>query len=194
MISTSDPRRPPNEYSLPGAQLKSGQKTDAGQLAVIAFAGSAFGAFLLIYALSDDVPPNSELQTVSGMLYSYEEVQSGRAASSKTPRFKLRGDDRVFQYVSKGGKIGTVIGALRSAGGKTVTISIDDELFSPPFDDIELYTVYAIEIEGVAIRRYDDVAAAWRADNVVGVYLGAFFLVVGFSVGAVGVWNNMRRH
>jgi hypothetical protein len=90
--------------------------------------------------------------------------------------------------------LGAVSSALRGANGKTVEVYFDEaDPFKPPFRDVELYTVYAISVDGVSIREYDDVAAAWSGDNVVGIFVGGFFLLAGLLTGALGVWSFFNR-
>lgn len=158
-----------------------------------AIAVVVIGVVALLYSLSDKAPSLESLRVVSGALHSYEEARTGTRTSSKTPRFKLEGSDKLFQYVSKGGKLGAVSSALKEAAGKVVEVYVDEaNPFSPPLKDIEIYTVYAVSIEGVAIREYGEVAAAWNSDSKIGVFVGAFFILAGLSVGIIVVRDRLR--
>jgi hypothetical protein len=169
--------------------LKTQDENDFGKNVGKALAGAAFGVLVLFYSLNDGAPPLDALTIESGTLHSFEEVRSG-SRGNKTPRFMLGPSNNVFQYVSKAGEISAVSSALRGASGKTVEVYFDAaDPFSPPLDDIDLFTIYALSIEGVEIRKYDEVAAAWKDDSNIGVSVGILIIVVCVSIGAALVWD-----
>lgn len=159
----------------------------------IAVVAAVFGAAALVYSLSDAVPPLESLSVASGTLHTYEDVRSSSRFSSATPRFKLEGSGRLFQYVSKGGDLGLISNTLRDAKGKIVEVYFDEaNPFNPLFEDVEIYTVYAVSIDGAVLRGYDEVTAAWESDSKFGVYMGAFFILAGLSFGIIGVRDKLR--
>ena len=67
----------------------------------------------------------------------------------------------------------------------------ENDPFRPPFGDTELFTVYAISIDGVAIRRYADVRESWQGNNKIGVWIGISLIVASLSMGAFLVWKSV---
>ena len=175
--------------------MSSGKQFSAGEIAGVAILTVAFGVAALVYSVTAKPPSLDSLNVASGTLQSYEEVRPKSRFGSATPRFKLTGHKRLFQYVSKAGDVGLVSNALRGSKGKFIEVYVDeDSPFKPVFEDDEVYTVYAVSIDGVVLREYDDVVAAWTSDNKSGVLMGAFFVFGGLSLAIIGIFGKLRAN
>lgn len=85
--------------------------------------------------------------------------------------FRLEPLANVFEYPAKARKFRDVATALRKGGPAKVLVDARTFAEGSPLNT----TVYALNIGGVEIRSFDDVARAWRADNQVFYWLIAFF-------------------
>lgn len=130
------------------------------------------GSFIL-YACTrgTGIPERSKLATASGTV---RWVDRGEYVIS----FRLTGHDRGFEYASKGRAVGRVRRALQGSGPAEATVLFNPHRSSGPVSsDERFHPVYELSVGGVAVRTYDEVQAAWRADNRIGFWLGVAFLV-----------------
>jgi hypothetical protein len=127
---------------------------------------------------SDGLPSRSSLALAEGAAVEYETYRYG-------VRFSLGGHPTGFSYLSKGNASDQVAAAIASSSGKTVKVLYDPQSMSGPvYSDREYFTVFEVSVDGQPVRSYDQVAAAWRADNRVGFWGGwaAFLFGAGFGL------------
>jgi hypothetical protein len=127
---------------------------------------------------SDGLPSKSSLASAEGAATEYETYKYG-------VRFSLDNHATGFNYLSKGNASDQVAAAIASSSGKTVSVLYDPQsLGGPVYSDREYFTVFEVAVDGQSVRSYDQVAAAWRADNRVGFWGGwaAFLFGLGYGL------------
>jgi hypothetical protein len=128
-------------------------------------------ALFIGLATYDDLPPREELVAVEGRL---EQVVPATSWKYGRPtRFRLSGDGRLMQYVSKAGRMGFVEDELQEVKQETVRVLVD------PND--EFATVFEITIAGRPVRSYAEVADDWRGNNRFGLWVGVVSALAGLA-------------
>jgi hypothetical protein len=137
------------------------------------------GIFFVLTLVGASLPGKNELIAIEGAV---EQIRPASFGKSSVPiRFRLNGDARVFQYISKSGDIGRVETELAESRGAPVRILVDpDDRFA---------TVLEIETNGRTIRSYDAIAAAWRRDDRLGAWIACSCALVGLAVIVRARWR-----
>jgi hypothetical protein len=127
----------------------------------------ALGVFGIRSGLHPDagLPSRAALVEVTGTLAGYERNRHSIG-------FRLRGEPRDFVYPSKAKAMDEVMAGLDAAGRRPVTAWVDaaDMAGDGPL------TVFALAVDGREVRSYGDVAAAWRSDQRIGLWVGIAML------------------
>jgi hypothetical protein len=109
-------------------------------------------------------------------------------------RFGFAGDKRKFVYPSKSKALGTVEGELHRSGHPRIRVLFSTENPSGPiYSNDKFFVVYEISDDRGSVRSYDEVRDAWRADDRVGVWLGAAFVFGGLGVLLLGIRQRQAR-
>ncbi|MHC9084206.1 hypothetical protein ACYX7E_04105 [Luteimonas sp. RIT-PG2_3] len=147
-------------------------------LGAVSLAGlGALGVYLGLNP-SDGLPLKTSLASAEGTATEYETYRYG-------VRFSLDSHPTGFNYLSKGNASDQVAAAIASSSGKTVKVLYDPQsLGGPVYSDRQYFTVFEVVVDDQSVRSYDQVAAAWRADNRVGFWGGwaALLFAVGFGL------------
>lgn len=130
-----------------------------------------------LYAfLTDEFPKRESLLSASGAVTA---VQSGKSGVA----FTLEGQVPRFHYLSKGKAIGVVEQGLAPGPGRIVGVLYEDKGSAPVLSDGIHYNVFEITLNGKPVRSYEQVRAAWHADNQIGAWLaGVFLLAAGYFI------------
>lgn len=147
----------------------------------LAAAGVCVLFLAAIFAVASlDMPPaRAELVTITGSL---EQVIPATGGKNSIPtRFRLKGSDVLFQYLSKSGEAGLVESRLKLSGANAVRVLVE------PNDAFA--TVYEIEVDGRLVRSNEEIAAAWRRDNGRGLWVAGICAIVGIGLIARARWR-----
>jgi hypothetical protein len=129
------------------------------------------------------IPRRDSLQTASGTVaWTWSGYMNGF-------RFGLVGEKRSFVYSSKGNMVYVVQYALERTDHPVVSVLYDGSHTTGPIWDKTYFSVYEVSIGRERIRSYDDVNAAWNADNRVGTWLGGAFVLSGLLL----LWCAIRQ-
>lgn len=149
--------------------------------AVLSFLMS--GAALYSWATFDGIPPRSELRAASGPV---SWVRSGKYGI----KFGLDGVPQFFNYASKGNAMGLVHDNLSRPGRPVVTVLYDPgSPGGPIYSSDTYYGVFELSIAGKPFRSHDQIAAAWRSDQNLAVWLAVFFALGGAYLTWVALRN-----
>lgn len=155
--------------------------SDHSNLGIWAVVLLAFGV-LVLFLRDDGIPDRSRLTPVAGQLRSLEKSTSKGGALAAV-RFSLSTDPRHFHYLSKAGRIDEVWQALRQAGRAEVGVLIDAaDSHSPPLEERTYFMAYEVRVAQDVVSTHAQVAAAWRADNRVGAWLGYAAIAAGVAL------------
>lgn len=139
---------------------------------VVSFALCVFGLHAGIDPAG--LPPKESLKTAEGVV---EWIDAG----DRSIAFRLRGSDGTFSYASKGGALGRVHAGLLSGQQANVSVLFDPaNPVGPLWTTEKAFPVYELRAGAEAVRSYESVNAAWRANNRLGLWLG-------LVCGAIGV-------
>jgi hypothetical protein len=137
---------------------------------LIAFVAAVLGALMLYVCLFTGIPPRESLVSASGTV-EWVETRGARRHSDEV-HFGLVGEQKIFTYLQKAGSKNDVLKALRREGAK---VSI---LFDPEDAHMGSHIIYEIADPVVTIRSYDEVQSSWEVNHSIGVWFGAFFLLL----------------
>lgn len=145
----------------------------------------ASGVALLVLAaifavISFDLPPpRAGLVMIEGRVKEIVPAEPGK--NGNPTRFRISGDERLLQYHSKSGDMGRVELELGRSSDQPVRVLIDsNDKFS---------TVFEVTIGGRTIRSYEEVVAAWRSGNRLGLWIAWASAIAG----AVVILSARRR-
>jgi hypothetical protein len=137
---------------------------------LIAFAAAVLGALLLYACLFTGIPPRERLISASGTV-EWVETRGGKWRSDEI-HFGLVGEQKNFIYLRKAGAQDDVLKALRR---ESAVVSI---LFDQEDAHMGSHIIYEIADPVMTIRNYDEVRSSWEANHSIGVWFGAFFLLL----------------
>jgi hypothetical protein len=150
--------------------------------AVLAFLVFATGTYLVYLGVSSKPPRHDQLTTVRGTVSQVVHLRN-------EVQFRVADDARAYIYSDIGGGFIAIERALRSARGKTITIKVDAaEPRRLLLSDGPEFRVWEIQIGEQPLRSYDDIAAAWRQNNQMNLFLGGPALLLG------GIFLLVRRY
>jgi len=150
-----------------------GKPTRAKNAAFAALSFLLSGAMLYSWATFKGIPTRSELQTASGPV---SWVQNGKYGV----KFRLDGVQQSFDYASKSNAMDLVHDTLSSPDRPVVTVLFDvSRSGGPIYSNDTYYGVYELSIAGKPLRSHDQIAAAWRSDESLAVWLAAFLALSG---------------
>ena len=137
-----------------------------------AFVSLVFGAWITWESeQGSPMPSPTALKSLQGKV---EWVQTGKYGV----KFAIYGASLPLDYASKGKAMGLVYDSLAAAGDKPVTVLYDPRSASGPvFSSDRYYPVYGIALGAKSVRSFNEIQEAWRADDQIGVWLGAFFML-----------------
>lgn len=140
---------------------------------IVSFALCALGLHMGINPAG--LPPKESLKTAEGFVTWID-------AGDRSIAFSLHGSDDTFSYVAKGGGLRQVHTGLLSGRQANVSLLFDPANPRGPLWTTEkAFPVYELRVGAEAIRAYESVDAAWRADNRIGFWFG-------LVCGAIGVF------
>ena len=100
----------------------------------------------------------------------------------ETVFFELRGVPDAFVYHAKGDQSARVRDALESSRGQPVTVRHDPDEFDGPLWDRRFHPVYELGMRYRLVRSLEDVDAAYRANDRIGVIDGLVLAAIGLAV------------